>query len=79
MTKNSTNPKQVGEESEPRVPTDLQKALTASPMVEAVWNSLTPLARWDFIIWVDEAKQLDTRKRRIEKACSMLATGKRHH
>jgi|SRR3989344_4405936 len=67
----------AGEELEPRVPSDLKKALSAAPLVEAVWKSLTPLARWDFIIWIDAAKQPETRKRRIEKACSMLTAGKR--
>ncbi len=77
MTKSKINPKPAGEESEPRVPTDLSKALTAAPLVEAVWKSLTPLARWDFIIWIDAAKQPETRRRRIERACSMLTAGKR--
>jgi uncharacterized protein YdeI (YjbR/CyaY-like superfamily) len=56
---------------------DFRKALAAAPLVEAVWRSLTPLARWDFIIWIDAAKQSETRKRRIERACSMLTAGKR--
>jgi len=71
------NPKPAGEEPEPRVPADLQKTLAAAPLVEGVWKSLTPLARWDFIIWIDAAKQQETRRRRIEKACSMLTAGKR--
>lgn len=71
------NTKSTGEESEPKVPTDLRVALAATPLVEAVWKSLTPLARWDFIIWIDFAKQLETRRRRIERACSMLTAGKR--
>ena len=67
----------AGEESEPRVPTDLRKALAAAPMANAQWRDLTPIARRDFISWIDSAKQSETRKRRIEKACSMLAAGKR--
>src|SRR5204862_3089860 len=71
------NPKPAGEESEPRLPTDLRKALAATPMAKAQWRDLTPIARRDFISWIDSAKQLETRRRRIEKACSMLAAGKR--
>jgi uncharacterized protein YdeI (YjbR/CyaY-like superfamily) len=41
------------------------------------WKALTPIARRDFISWIDSAKQSETRKRRIERACSMLAEGKR--
>lgn len=66
-----------GEESEPRVPADLHKALTKAPLVDAVWKSLTPLARRDFIIWIEAAKQPETRKHRIERAGEMLVAGKR--
>jgi len=62
---------------EPRVPTDLRKALAAGPLVKAVWRDHTPIARRDFIRWIDSAKQPETRRRRIEKACGMLAAGKR--
>src|SRR5438309_8450737 len=72
---NKTNPKPAGEEL--RVPTDLRKALAAAPKVKAKWTDLTPIARRDFISWIDSAKQPETRRRRIEKACSMLAAGKR--
>jgi uncharacterized protein YdeI (YjbR/CyaY-like superfamily) len=71
------NPKPAGEESEPRVPTDLRKALAATPMAKAQWRDLTPIARRDFISWIDSAKQAETHRRRIERACSMLAAGKR--
>lgn len=63
--------------SEPKVPRDLKKALAATPLVQAVWKSLTPLARWDFIIWINQTKDPQTRKRRIEKALSLLTAGKR--
>src|SRR2546429_3007632 len=72
-----TNPKPDGKESKPRLPTDLRKALAAAAKAKAQWNDLTPIARRDFISWIDSAKQSETRTRRIEKACSMLAAGKR--
>src|SRR6266700_6176917 len=74
---NRMNPKPAGEESEPRVPTDLHKALAATPMAKVQWRHLTPIARRDFISWLDSANQPETRKRRIEQACSMLIAGKR--
>ena len=74
---NKMNPKPAGEQSEPRVPADLRKALAAALLVEPVWRDLTPIARRDFTTWIDSAKQPETRKRRIERACSMLAAGKR--
>jgi uncharacterized protein YdeI (YjbR/CyaY-like superfamily) len=67
----------VGGGEEPRVPTDLRKALAAASKAKAQWSYLTPIARRDFISWIDSAKQQETRKRRIERACSMLAAGKR--
>src|SRR5436190_12904652 len=72
---NKTNPKPAGEE--PRVPTDLRTALAATPTAKAQWRDLTPIARRDFISWIDSAKQPETRRCRIERACSMLAAGKR--
>jgi uncharacterized protein YdeI (YjbR/CyaY-like superfamily) len=74
---NKMNPKPAEEESEPRVATDLRKALSAASKAKAQWSDLTPIARRDFISWIDSAKQPETRRRRIEKACSMLAAGKR--
>ena len=72
---NKTNPKPAGEES--RLPTDLRKALAATPMAKAQWKDLTPIARSDFISWIDSAIQPETRRRRIERTSSMLAAGKR--
>src|SRR5215469_10882858 len=74
---NKMNPKSAEKESETSVPTDLRKALAAAPAAKVQWRNLTPIARRDFISWIDSAKQPETRKRRIEKACSMLTAGKR--
>jgi uncharacterized protein YdeI (YjbR/CyaY-like superfamily) len=67
------------EEKEPeaKVPADLCKALAAKPAILALWKDLTPIGRRDFIAWIDTAKQAETRKRRIQTACSMLEDGKR--
>ena len=58
-------------------PTDLRKALASAPEAKARWDDLTPIARRDFISWIDAAKQAETRRKRIERACSMLVEGKR--
>lgn len=65
------------EEAEPKVPADLRKVFAAAPKAKAQWSDLTPLARKDFIMWIDSAKQSETRKRRIESIPSRLASGKR--
>jgi uncharacterized protein YdeI (YjbR/CyaY-like superfamily) len=67
----------AGEEPEVRVPVDLRKALAAAPLAQAGWEDITPMARRDWIFSISSAKQPETRRRRIEKACDMLACGKR--
>lgn len=59
------------------VPPDLRKALAATPRAKAAWSDLTPIARRDFLTWVAGAKQLETRRRRIDRTCDMLIAGKR--
>jgi len=59
------------------VPMDLRKALAANPKAKAQWSDLTPIARRDFISWIESAKQPETHRRRIEVACSKLVAGKR--
>ncbi|HSX48748.1 MAG TPA: YdeI/OmpD-associated family protein [Candidatus Saccharimonadales bacterium] len=63
--------------TEPEVPDDLKKALSKVPKANSLWKNITPNARWDWIRWIRITKQLDTRKRRIEIACSKLKSGMR--
>jgi len=65
------------EQLEPRIPADLRKALASVPKAQALWSSITPVARRDWIQWITSAKQAETRARRIANACEMLASGKR--
>jgi hypothetical protein len=68
----------VAEEPEPKVPADLRKALAAAhPKARAVWSDITPVARRDWIQWIESAKREETRLKRIENGCDMLAKGKR--
>ena len=60
-----------------KVPTDLKKALTAKPAIKKVWDGLTSIARRDFVRWVEGAKQIETRARRIKVTVSKLASGER--
>jgi hypothetical protein len=62
---------------EPKVPADLKKALATDPRAQATWKDITIMARWDWIRWVNEAKQPETRKRRIESIYSRFKAGKR--
>lgn len=67
----------MSEEPEPKVPTDLRKALAGEPDAKAVWSDITPLARRDWIQWVTSGKRAETRIKRIATACDMLSKGKR--
>jgi len=62
---------------EPQVPPDLKNALSADPKAYNVWSDITPAARWDWIRWIRSTKQSETRRRRIEVACSKLKAGDR--
>lgn len=62
---------------EPVVPSDLQSALEAEPLAPDAWANLTPLARRDFVGWIQGAKQAETRAKRIRIACENLVAGKR--
>jgi uncharacterized protein YdeI (YjbR/CyaY-like superfamily) len=59
------------------VPRDLEQVLAADRRAKATWDDLTPLARRDFIGWIDEARKPETRKRRVDSVPSRLASGKR--
>lgn len=68
----------LSEEPEPRVPEDVQQALDASPpVVQSAWADITPMARRDWIHWITSAKKAETRQKRLNSACDMLAKGKR--
>lgn len=67
----------LGNEPEIRVPADFRAALTANPRAQAQWEKTTPNARRDWVLWILTGKQAATRTIRIEKACDMLASGKK--
>jgi bacteriocin resistance YdeI/OmpD-like protein len=59
------------------IPGDLRRALIANPAVLDVWKDITPLARNEFICWVEDAKQETTRERRIRRTQEELEEGQR--
>lgn len=60
-----------------KLPTDLRKALAANDTALSAWIDITPLARNEFICWVEDAKQAATRERRIRRTQEELEEGKR--
>ena len=59
------------------LPADLKKALTSNAKALETWEDITPLARNEWICWIESAKKAETRNRRIEWGCSSLEDGKR--
>jgi hypothetical protein len=60
-----------------KLPADLRKALIADATALAAWKDITPLARNEFICWVEDAKQETTRERRIRRTQEELEEGQR--
>ncbi len=59
------------------LPADLRQALIASTTALAAWRDITPLARNEFICWVEDAKHETTRQRRIRRTQEELEQGQR--
>jgi hypothetical protein len=49
----------------------------APPKVRELWKAITPMARWEWVRWVNATNNPDTRKRRIEVTISKMTSGKR--
>ena len=60
-----------------QLPADLREALMASPAAFDAWADITPLARNEFICWVEDAKQQVTRERRIRRTREESEEGQR--
>ena len=62
---------------EPDIPEDFRAALADAPDIFEVWESITPMARWEWVRWINATKNLHTRERRVEVGISKLRSGKR--
>jgi hypothetical protein len=61
---------------EPEIPADWQAAID-DPEISALWQRVTPMARWEWLRWINSTNNADTRARRIEVSCSKLRNGLR--
>jgi len=59
------------------LPGDLRDALNHDSKALATWDDITPLARNEWICWIESAKKQETRRKRIDWGCSNLRDGKR--
>jgi uncharacterized protein YdeI (YjbR/CyaY-like superfamily) len=59
------------------LPADLREALLGNTTALDAWTDITPLARNEFICWVEDAKKETTRARRIRRTQEELEEGQR--
>jgi uncharacterized protein YdeI (YjbR/CyaY-like superfamily) len=60
-----------------KIPTDLKNTLTSKPEVLLVWEDITPLARNEWICWIESAKKQETREKRTKIMLENLLLDKR--
>jgi len=59
------------------LPADLRAGLIVSSTALDAWMDITPLARNEFICWVEDAKREATRERRVRRTREELEEGQR--
>jgi len=62
---------------EPEMPQDLGAALADASDASAIWEDITPMARWEWVRWINATRNMQTRQRRVEVGISKLRSGKR--
>jgi hypothetical protein len=63
---------------EPSLPGDLAAALASAPQkIQDFWNEITPMARWEWVRWINATKSPVTRTRRVDVSISKMKSGKR--
>jgi uncharacterized protein YdeI (YjbR/CyaY-like superfamily) len=59
------------------LPDNLRDALKRDPAAMATWQDITPLARNEWICWMQSAKKEETRLKRLDWGLESLRGGKR--
>jgi uncharacterized protein YdeI (YjbR/CyaY-like superfamily) len=59
------------------LPPDMRSALIQDPTALTRWEDITPLARNEWICWVESVKRAETRRNHIERLIADLHAGKR--
>ena len=60
-----------------KMPTDLKDALISDSKALKLWESLTPLARNEWICWTVDVKRVGTRNEHVKRVVSELKDGMR--
>ena len=63
---------------EPDVPDDLADALDEAPAaIRELWDDITPMARWEWVRWVQATRNPDTRAKRVRVSLDKMDHGSR--
>ena len=63
---------------EPIIPKDFAAALSGAPdTIKSMWHDITPMARWEWVRWVNATREQSTRDRRVEVSIAKMKSGKR--
>jgi uncharacterized protein YdeI (YjbR/CyaY-like superfamily) len=73
----STKEGEIGTGVVHEVSSDIKEVLLSHPDLLIKWNSLTPLARNEWICWVTIVKKPETRQEHIERLSEDLLKGKK--
>jgi len=60
-----------------QVPTDLRKIILSNTKIHTLWEDITPLARNEWICWIESAKKDETRKHRMNVMIDKMSKGMR--
>ncbi len=58
-----------------KIPADLKKVLIADKIALAKWEDITPLARNEWICWIESVKTPEKRKEHIKRTSTELKEG----
>jgi hypothetical protein len=62
---------------EPELPKDFEKALSNIPEIHTFFKKITPMAKWEWIRWINSTNVTATREKRIEVSIDKLKKGMR--
>ena len=60
-----------------KISSDIKNTLLSNSKVKDLWNDITPLARNEWICWIESAKKIETKDRRLGIMKDKLLSGEK--
>ena len=60
-----------------KISSDIKNTLLSNSKVKDLWNDITPLARNEWICWIESAKKIETKNRRLGIMKDKLLSGEK--